>query len=99
MILPLLAMLAAATSSPSSAAPCPELLTVETLVCRAVEAGARGAFRDSAEGFERAAETKRVTGAVAFDPEPERQRVVPIAEAAHAVRLRFQPARAESPLR
>ncbi len=72
MILPLLAMLAAATSSPSSAAPCPELLTVETLVCRAVEAGARGAFRDSAEGFERAAETKRVTSAVAFDPEVDR---------------------------
>lgn len=72
MILPFLAILAAAASAPAAAGPCPEILTVETLVCRAVEAGARGAFRDSAEAFERAAETKRVTSAVAGDPEIDR---------------------------
>ncbi|MEO7654170.1 MAG: hypothetical protein ABIS23_00615 [Sphingomicrobium sp.] len=72
MILPFLAMLAAATSNSGNAARCPELLTVDTLVCRAVEAQAEGAYKDSAEGFERAAGTKRVTSAVAFDPEVDR---------------------------
>ena len=72
MILHLLTVLAAAATAPSAGGRCPDVLNVESLVCRATEAGQRGAFRESAEGFERAAETKRATGAVAGDPEIDR---------------------------
>jgi tetratricopeptide (TPR) repeat protein len=72
LILHLLSVLAAAASAPSASGRCPDILTVESLVCRATEAGHRGAFRESAESFERAAETKRVTTAVAGDPEIDR---------------------------
>ena len=72
MILHFLTLLAAAASAPSAGGRCPDVLNVEALVCRATEAGQRGAFRESAEGFERAAETKRATGAAAADPEIDR---------------------------
>jgi tetratricopeptide (TPR) repeat protein len=72
LILHLLTALAAAASAPSTSGRCPDVLNVESLVCRATEAGQRGAFRESAEGFERAAETKRATSAVAGDPEIDR---------------------------
>ena len=71
MILHLLTALAAAASAPSSGR-CPDVLNVEALICRATDAGHRGAFRESAEGFERAAETKRATGAAANDAEIDR---------------------------
>ena len=68
MILPFALFFAAAAAAPA----CPDVVTVEATVCRALDAQGRGSFRESAEAFERAAETKRLTSAVAGDPEVNR---------------------------
>ena len=62
---------AAAALAPAGAA-CPDLVTVDATVCRAIDAQSRESYRESAEAFERAAETKRLTSAVAGDPEVSR---------------------------
>lgn len=67
-MLSLFVFLAAAAAQPA----CPDLVTVDATVCRAIDAQSRESYRESAEAFERAAETKRLTSAVADDPEVNR---------------------------
>lgn len=62
-------VLAAAAAQAQPASRCPDVVTVEASVCRALEAQDKGAFGEAAEAFERAAETKRLAGTVAGDPE------------------------------
>lgn len=69
MISGLLSFLALAAAQPQPSSRCPDVVTVEATVCRALEAQKRGAFDLAAAAFERAAETKRLTSAVAGDPE------------------------------
>lgn len=71
MIFPFVLFLAAATAQPASA-PCPDVVTADAGICRALAAQGRGDYRAAAESFERAAETKRATAAVAGDPEVDR---------------------------
>ena len=61
--------LATAAAQAQPASRCPEVVTVEATVCRALEAQGKGAFAQSAEAFERAAETRRLTNPGAGDPE------------------------------
>lgn len=63
---------AAAAALAQAGAACPDLVTVDATVCRAIDAQSRESYRESAEAFERAAETKRLTSAVAGDPEVSR---------------------------
>ena len=72
MILAVALSLAAAAVQAQPASKCPEVVTVEASVCRALEAQARGLFRESAQAFERAAETKRLANSDAGDPEVAR---------------------------
>ena len=62
--------MAAAQAQPASR--CADVVTVEATVCRALEAEGKGEFGQAAQAFERAAETKRMTSAVAGDPEVAR---------------------------
>lgn len=65
--LPLFLAAAAMQAQPISR--CADVVTVEASVCRALEAQAKGAFGQSAQAFERAAETKRLANSDAGDPE------------------------------
>lgn len=70
MILGLLLAAVAAHAQPTSR--CPDLVTVEANVCRALEAQDKGAFGPAAEAFEQAAETKRLANPDGGDPEVAR---------------------------
>ena len=61
--------LAVAAAQAQPASRCADVVTVEATVCRAMEAQGKGAFAQSAEAFERAAETKRLANPAAGDPE------------------------------
>lgn len=71
MILPLTLFLAAAAAQPATSA-CPDVITAEAFVCRATEAQGRGAFRQSAEAFERAAEIRRANNSGTADEASDR---------------------------
>lgn len=71
MILPLTLFLAAASAQPAASA-CPDVVTAEAFVCRATEAQGRGAYRQSAEAFERAAEIRRANNSGASDEGSDR---------------------------
>lgn len=49
------AIAVAAPAGPSAAQACPELVTAEAMICRAIRAQAKGDFRDAAQAFEQAA--------------------------------------------
>lgn len=72
MILPALLFLAASSAQPSPSAPCVEAVTTESFVCRALAAQSRKAYAESAEAFEKAAETQRANNSGSSDVEVER---------------------------
>jgi tetratricopeptide (TPR) repeat protein len=71
LILALTLFLAAASSQPAASS-CPDVVTAEAFVCRATQAQGRGAFRQSAEAFERAAEIRRANNSGASDEGSDR---------------------------
>jgi tetratricopeptide (TPR) repeat protein len=54
-LIPLLIALAAAAAAPAAKGPCPDLVTPDALVCRALDAQKSGDNQSAAQGFEEAA--------------------------------------------
>lgn len=72
MLLSALLFAAAATAQPSSAVPCPDAVTTESFVCRALAAQSRSDYSQAAEMFEKAAETQRANNSGTSDAEVDR---------------------------